>query len=345
MMASSTQMDEQNRLKGFLGTADEMTAVAEVVAPKTVEWVRSLTDAEIIPMGIKALGDIADDILVLDEIRQRFRKGRPIEGYANWTEFIEKNSKYGIRTVQKRLNTIHGVRPYEKFEPFAETNPVRLSTETREPDEPTAAPDAALSEAQGKARDKFANSFSDAIPKFQPRAMADVPYPKAVGVAEYRAACWVFGQLTPTARSAWVFVKDGMAAGFTKEQIEVGAKLAKVKECTGSWGFEAWRLSAETPKTEKELADLLTAAPAVEDDPELDVMFEQGMTATPETPAPTPTATSEPSTPKESDTKHLQSLFKSTNLEVKPSRHDYKYDLCGLSKAQLREIATLLVTE
>jgi hypothetical protein len=109
-MAASTQMaPDANgiRMKGFLGTADEMTKVAEVLAPKTVEWVRSLTDAEIIPMGVKALGDIADDILVLDEIRQRFRK-RSIEGYANWTEFIEKNSKYGIRTIQKRLATVNG---------------------------------------------------------------------------------------------------------------------------------------------------------------------------------------------------------------------------------------------
>ena len=88
-------------------------------------------------MGVKALGDIADDILVLDEIRQRFRKGRAIEGYANWTEFVEKNSKYGIRTIQKRLNQVNGVRPYEKFDPVAavsETNEIRLCVETQEPE-------------------------------------------------------------------------------------------------------------------------------------------------------------------------------------------------------------------
>ena len=53
MMATSTQMaasstaDDQNgiRIKGFLGTADEMTKVAEVIAPKTVEWVRSFHKA------------------------------------------------------------------------------------------------------------------------------------------------------------------------------------------------------------------------------------------------------------------------------------------------------------
>ena len=135
------QMDEQNRLKGFLGTADEMTAVAEVVAPKTVEWVRSLTDAEIIPMGIKALGDIADDILVLDEIRQRFHRGA-IAPYAGWKDFIKKHSKYSLRTVQRRLNEVHGVREYEKFEITepVETTKCRLSTKTEELHEPIAAP-------------------------------------------------------------------------------------------------------------------------------------------------------------------------------------------------------------
>ena len=137
--AQDLRMAEQNRLKGFLGTANEMTKVAEVIAPKTVEWVRSLTDAEIIPMGVKALGDIADDILVLDEIRQRFRRGHAIEGYANWTEFVEKNSKYGIRTVQRRLNEVHGVREYEKFDPL-ETTKCRLSTNTQELDEPAETP-------------------------------------------------------------------------------------------------------------------------------------------------------------------------------------------------------------
>jgi len=99
---------EQIRLKGFLGTTSEMTAVAEVIAPATVAWVQSLSDAEIIPMGEKALGDIADNILLLDEIRQRFRKGLPILGYTNWSDFVERNSKFSLRTVQRRLNEVNG---------------------------------------------------------------------------------------------------------------------------------------------------------------------------------------------------------------------------------------------
>jgi hypothetical protein len=107
--ATSCRMpEEHNRLKGFLGTAHEITAVAEVVAPKTVGWVRSLSDAEIIPIGEKALADIADNILVLDEIRTRFRKGLPILGYANWSDFVERNSKFSLRTIQRRLNEVNG---------------------------------------------------------------------------------------------------------------------------------------------------------------------------------------------------------------------------------------------
>ena len=107
--ATSCRMaDEQIRLKGFLGTATETTAIAETIAPATVAWVRSLSDAEIIPMGEAALKDIADSILVLDEIRTRFRKGLPILGYNNWSDFIQRNSKFSLRTVQRRLNEVNG---------------------------------------------------------------------------------------------------------------------------------------------------------------------------------------------------------------------------------------------
>jgi hypothetical protein len=67
-------LEETNRLKGFLGTAGEMTSIAETLAPHSIAWVKSLSDDELFPLGEKALQDIADDILVLDEIRQRFRR-------------------------------------------------------------------------------------------------------------------------------------------------------------------------------------------------------------------------------------------------------------------------------
>lgn len=100
--------EETNRLKGFLGTAGEMTAVAETIAPHSVAWVKSLSDAELLPLGERALTDIADDILILDEIRQRFRTKGSMMGYSGWREFVEKNSRYSVRTIQNRLAEKNG---------------------------------------------------------------------------------------------------------------------------------------------------------------------------------------------------------------------------------------------
>ena len=103
--ATNVASEALNRTKGFLGTAEEMT----ILAPRdTVAWVRSLSDAELIPLGEKALKDIADDILVLDEIRQRFRKGLPILGYNGWKDFVQENSRYSIRTIQRHLAAKNG---------------------------------------------------------------------------------------------------------------------------------------------------------------------------------------------------------------------------------------------
>jgi len=98
---------ELNRTKGFLGTTGEMTAGAD---PEVLTHIKALSDVELFSLGEKALEDIADQILVLDEIRTRFRNagGRAILGYASWREFVEKNSRYSIRTVQRRLSEIHG---------------------------------------------------------------------------------------------------------------------------------------------------------------------------------------------------------------------------------------------
>jgi hypothetical protein len=100
--------EETNRLKGFLGTANEMTSVAETLAPHSVAWVKSLSDDELFPLGERALQDIADDILVLDEIRQRFRLKGSMRGYSGWKEFVEKNSRYSMRTIQNRLAEKNG---------------------------------------------------------------------------------------------------------------------------------------------------------------------------------------------------------------------------------------------
>jgi hypothetical protein len=96
--------DASNRLKGFLGmSAETVNAMDQTVVGKY----KAMSDAELFAIGEKALGDIADDIIALDEIRNRFRKGHAILGYVNWKEFVQRNSKYSLRTVQRRLNEIH----------------------------------------------------------------------------------------------------------------------------------------------------------------------------------------------------------------------------------------------
>ena len=115
--------EEINRRKGFLGTTDEMTSVAETRAPHSVAWVKSLSDDELFPLGERALQDIADDILVLDEIRQRFRLKGSMRGYSGWKEFVEKNSRYSMRTIQNRLAEKNG-----KEESKANHNPGNMYT-------------------------------------------------------------------------------------------------------------------------------------------------------------------------------------------------------------------------
>jgi hypothetical protein len=111
-MSASGCVEETNRLKGFIGGMgiDEVTSAAEVIDPKSLAGIKSLSDEELFALGAKALQDIADDILILDEIHQRFyrAKGKPILGYQHWREFIEKNSRYSVRTIQNRLAEVHG---------------------------------------------------------------------------------------------------------------------------------------------------------------------------------------------------------------------------------------------
>jgi hypothetical protein len=87
----------------------------------------------------------------------------------------------------------------------------------------------------------------------------------------------------------------------------------------------------------------LTAAPAIESDPELAALFEKNESTPTAAPEPTPAPQTKTSAP--SDTTRLRKLFDGTGLEVKQSTHGGKYDLCNLTPAQLREIATLLVSE
>ena len=129
---SATSCEATNRVKGFLGAgAEEVTSAAQTLAPYSVAWVRGLTDDELFPLGERALQDIADDILVLDEIRQRFRTKGSLHGYSGWKDFVTKNSRYSMRTIQNRLAEANGkdaakanLAPGNQYTRSAEPKPV-----------------------------------------------------------------------------------------------------------------------------------------------------------------------------------------------------------------------------
>jgi hypothetical protein len=108
--------DAINSVKGFLGRECDNTVAA--MPSDQVAYVKGLRNEELFPLGERALKDICDDIIVLNEIRNRFyaAKGQAVMGYASWREFVERNSAYCIRTVQRRLNEVKGVRAYTKPE-------------------------------------------------------------------------------------------------------------------------------------------------------------------------------------------------------------------------------------
>jgi hypothetical protein len=105
--ATEAALNANNRVKGFLGVVGE---IVPSFPADPVKHVKALTNEELFPIGEKALHDIVDDIIVLDEIRTRFRqaKGCPILGYASFGEFVERNSRYSIRTIQNRLAEVRG---------------------------------------------------------------------------------------------------------------------------------------------------------------------------------------------------------------------------------------------
>jgi len=96
-----------NSIKRLFGVSDEFrTALPE----DSVSYVQGLSNEELFPLGEKALRDIADDLVVLCEIRQRFyaAKVTQILGYDSFRQFVEKNSAYSVRTIQRRLSEVNG---------------------------------------------------------------------------------------------------------------------------------------------------------------------------------------------------------------------------------------------
>jgi hypothetical protein len=71
-------------------------------------YYRNLANEELFPMGERAFTEIADNLIALAEIRYRFKRDGALMGYSGWLEFVEKNSRLGIRTIQRRLSEING---------------------------------------------------------------------------------------------------------------------------------------------------------------------------------------------------------------------------------------------
>ncbi len=72
-------------------------------------YIRQLSNEELFAIGERALTDIIDNIVALHEIRLRFLDAKgPLMGYASWSAFVEKNSRYSARTIQRRMSEING---------------------------------------------------------------------------------------------------------------------------------------------------------------------------------------------------------------------------------------------
>jgi len=103
-----SHQDEFNRTKGFLGeTLAEITEAASPDHPTLAE-IRAMTNDVLLLAGQQAMQDIGDNLLVLDELRQRFRRGDHFKGYTGWKDFVTQHSRYSIKTIQRRLQEVHG---------------------------------------------------------------------------------------------------------------------------------------------------------------------------------------------------------------------------------------------
>ena len=77
------------------------------VASISTEDHNLLTDEALVSCCEAVFTDLRTNLRYLRRLRERFReaKGQPICGYANWTEFVKKNSGgYSLRTIQRALN-------------------------------------------------------------------------------------------------------------------------------------------------------------------------------------------------------------------------------------------------
>ena len=110
--ATNDASQANGRINSLFGTS---AGWRDALPTEVVQHVKSLSNEELFPMGEAALRDIADNLVILAEIRDRFHYAKgSLMGYANWKEFVAKNSAYSIRTIQRRLNEATGTKDETK---------------------------------------------------------------------------------------------------------------------------------------------------------------------------------------------------------------------------------------
>ena len=106
---NSSHDTELNRTKGFLGgTLAEITAAVPAEHLPMLSDIQAMTDGALVVASEHAMQDIGDNLLVLDELRQRFRRGVRFKGYLSWSDFVGRNSRYSLRTIQMKLTAVNG---------------------------------------------------------------------------------------------------------------------------------------------------------------------------------------------------------------------------------------------
>ena len=111
--ATNDASQANGRINSLFGTS---AGWRDALPTEVVQHVKSLSNEELFPMGEAALRDIADNLVILAEIRDRFHYAKgSLMGYANWKEFVAKNSAYSIRTIQRRLNEATGTKDETKI--------------------------------------------------------------------------------------------------------------------------------------------------------------------------------------------------------------------------------------
>src|SRR6266581_339485 len=129
--ATNDASQANGRINSLFGTSADWR---DALPTEVVQHVRSLSNEELFPMGETALRDIADNLVILAEIRDRFYHAKgSLMGYANWKEFVANNSAYSIRTIQRRLIEATGTKDETKVNDRYKAPAIEVSHTISEP--------------------------------------------------------------------------------------------------------------------------------------------------------------------------------------------------------------------